>query len=98
MAINVAEVQPNAGGPSFHIHSFDQFYYVLEGELSVQVGLESFTARAHDLVVLPAGVPHRQSNEGSTPERHLTLIVPEPAAGDPWDIGVSFVPTGAVLD
>jgi hypothetical protein len=43
-------------------------------------------------------VPHRQWNETASPERHLTLIVPEPAAGEPWDIGVSFAPTGAVLD
>ena len=98
IALYVGLVEPGGAGPDTHIHHFDQFYYVLEGELSIRVGLDEFTARPHDLVVLPAGVPHRQSNEGASPERHLTLIVPEPADGDPWDIGVSFVPTGAVLD
>jgi mannose-6-phosphate isomerase-like protein (cupin superfamily) len=39
VAINVAEVQPGAGGPSFHIHSFDQCY-VLDGSMSVECWLE----------------------------------------------------------
>jgi mannose-6-phosphate isomerase-like protein (cupin superfamily) len=98
IALYVGLVEPGGAGPDTHIHHFDQFYYVLAGELSVEVGLDRLTANPHDLVVLPAGVPHRQWNEGSSPERHLTLIVPEPAVGDPWDVGVSFAPTGAVLD
>jgi mannose-6-phosphate isomerase-like protein (cupin superfamily) len=98
IALYVGLVEPGGAGPDTHIHHFDQFYYVLEGELSVEVGLDRLTANPHDLVVLPAGVPHKQGNEGSSPERHLTLIVPEPVAGEPWDLGVSFAPTGAVLD
>jgi mannose-6-phosphate isomerase-like protein (cupin superfamily) len=98
IALYVGLVESGGAGPDTHIHPFDQFYYVLDGELSVEVALDRLTANPHDLVVLPAGVPHRQWNEGSSPERHLTLIVPEPAVGDPWDVGVSFAPTGAVLD
>lgn len=98
VSLYVGVVEPGGAGPGTHIHHFDQFYYVLEGELSVEVGLEHHTARPHDLVVLPAGIPHRQWNEGPAPERHLTLIVPEPEGDEPWDVGVSFAPTGAVLD
>lgn len=98
VALYVGVVEPGGAGPDTHIHRFDQFYYVLEGELSIEVALQRSTARPHDLVVLPAGVPHRQWNEGPEPERHITLIVPEPAAGESWDLGVTFSATGAVLD
>jgi mannose-6-phosphate isomerase-like protein (cupin superfamily) len=94
MALYVGEVAPNRGGPGTHVHPFDQFYFVLEGELTVEVALHTLRATRHDLVILPAGVPHRQRNEGSVPERHLTLIVPEPPPGETWDVGVDFAPNG----
>jgi mannose-6-phosphate isomerase-like protein (cupin superfamily) len=94
MTLYVATVAPGAAGPGLHIHDFDQFYYVLEGTMSIEVGLRQLTANPHTLVVLPAGVPHRQWNEGPAPERHLTLIAPEPMPGLPWDIGVEFAATG----
>jgi mannose-6-phosphate isomerase-like protein (cupin superfamily) len=94
MALYLGEVAPNRGGPGTHVHPFDQFYFVLEGELTVEVALHTLTAARHDLVVLPAGVPHRQWNQGSVPERHLTLIVPEPQPGETWDVGVDFAPNG----
>jgi quercetin dioxygenase-like cupin family protein len=30
--------------------------------------------------VLPAGIIHRQRNDGREPEEHLSIITPEPAA------------------
>lgn len=90
MALYLGEVAAGAGGPDWHIHRFDQFYYVLEGELTVDVALDHFVAVPGDLVVLPAGVPHRQRNEGSAAERHLTLLIPEPHEGEEWDLPVEF--------
>jgi len=89
-------VEPGGSGPDTHIHRFDQFYYVLDGSLEIEVGLDRYVADRHTLVVLPAGVPHRQWNEGPSLERHLTLLVPEPLPGEPWDIGVELTPTGVV--
>jgi len=94
MTLYVGTVEPGGAGPDTHIHPFDQFYYVLDGNLSAEIALDKVTAGRHDLVVLPAGVPHRQWNEGATAERHLTLIVPEPVPGEPWDVGVELTPTG----
>ncbi|GES65601.1 DUF3500-domain-containing protein [Aspergillus terreus] len=74
-----AEVAANAGGPSTHIHEFDQYYFVLEGELTIEVALQKHVVPADTLVVLPAGVPHRQYNQ---------------APGRLWDYGVNFTPTG----
>ncbi|HWI74691.1 MAG TPA: cupin domain-containing protein [Baekduia sp.] len=94
MALYVGQVEPGGAGQGTHVHEFDQFYYVLEGELTVEVALQRFTAGPHDLVILPAGVPHRQWNEGTVAERHLTLLVPEPEPGGVWDAGVDFAPNG----
>ncbi|HLH66192.1 MAG TPA: cupin domain-containing protein [Solirubrobacteraceae bacterium] len=98
MTLYVGEVQPGGAGPATHVHRFDQFYYVLEGTLSGEIGLDSFTAGRHTLVVLPEGVPHRQFNRGPRLERHIALLVPEPTPGEPWDIGVRFESLGVVYD
>jgi mannose-6-phosphate isomerase-like protein (cupin superfamily) len=80
VAINIATVQPGHQGPDYHIHTFDQFYFVLRGQLTIDVGFERHEAGPLSLVVLPAGIIHRQRNEGREPEEHLSIITPEPAA------------------
>ncbi|MFT3864165.1 MAG: cupin domain-containing protein [Solirubrobacterales bacterium] len=86
----VGKVDPGAGGPPLHVHEFDQFYYVLEGRLSVEIGFETFVAEPNSLVVLPAGVPHRQWNDGPEIERHIAVNIPEGEAGTEWDVPVRF--------
>jgi quercetin dioxygenase-like cupin family protein len=98
ISLYVGEVAPGAAGPGLHVHEFDQFYYVLSGALNVQVGLESSVARPGTLVTLPAGVPHRQWNEGAEIERHLALLVPSPTPGKPLDVGVSLALSDEVID
>jgi len=93
MSLSVATLEPGAAGAPLHVHPFDQFHYVLEGALSVQVGLEHATAAAHTLVVLPEGVPHAHRNEGGAVERHISVIAPEPHPTDtaPWDVAVELI-------
>jgi quercetin dioxygenase-like cupin family protein len=92
--VNVSKTSPGRGGPSLHIHEFDQFFLVLEGILQVEIGLSAHTVPAGNLVVLPAGVPHRQWNGGEGIERHLAILAPPPVnphtPGDPWDVLVSL--------
>ncbi len=90
VAINVAEVQPNAGGPSYHIHAFDQFYYVLDGGMTIDIGLTQYQAGTHTLVVLPAGVVHQNRNSGTVLERHITILAPYPADGERLDVPVEL--------
>lgn len=92
--INYAEVDPGAAGPGTHVHAFDQYYFVLEGALTIDVALEHHTVGAGTLVVLPAGVPHRQYNAGDVTERHLAVLCPPPAPGEAWDEGVDFAANG----
>lgn len=93
VGLYIADMEPGKRGPITHIHDFDQFYFVLSGQLQVQVALEEHSVSPNSLVVLPAGVPHRQWNASAEPERHLTILVPEPphpSSEQRWDTVVEF--------
>lgn len=94
--VNYAEVDPGSEGPGTHIHPFDQYYLILEGELTVEVALQTHVVGPHTLVVLPAGVPHRQYNSGPGTEKHLAILTPAPRPGLPWDQGVDIAANGEV--
>jgi quercetin dioxygenase-like cupin family protein len=93
--VNYIELQPGSAGPDTHIHDFDQYYLVLDGELTVEVALQTHVVPPRALVVLPAGVPHRQYNNSTTAtEKHLAILAPPPQPVKPWDHGVTFQPNG----
>jgi mannose-6-phosphate isomerase-like protein (cupin superfamily) len=54
----------------------DEYTYVLEGEIGVQVGDEVRVARPGDLDFKPRGVPHSFWNAGDAPARALEIISP----------------------
>lgn len=88
----VAEItKGGGGGGGLHFHDFDQFYYILEGTLTVQVGRTRMEAGPNSLVVLPAGIVHSNVNERDEVERHLTIIVPEPEGDVRFDHQVRLV-------
>jgi mannose-6-phosphate isomerase-like protein (cupin superfamily) len=88
--IYAARLAPGAGGPALHFHDFDQFYYVLRGELTVQVGHETGVAKEGDLVMLPRGVVHTNWNDGLADEYHLAILTPEPEAEAQFDFKVDI--------
>jgi quercetin dioxygenase-like cupin family protein len=45
-----------------HRHDFEQLYYVLDGTLTLEIEGETLEAPAGSLLVIPAGVEHRNSN------------------------------------
>ncbi len=90
VALNVARVQPGHQGPDYHIHTFDQFYFVLRGRLSVDVGFERLEAGPLSLVALPAGIVHRQRNEGNEVEEHLAILTPEPPSNGRLDYQITM--------
>jgi quercetin dioxygenase-like cupin family protein len=94
--INAAVVQPGPG-PGWHIHEFDQFYYVQEGILTVEIANKQYEVHPHQLMVIPAGVPHRNWNNGTKQERHLAIIQPQPPEGAPMDYDVRFEMTGTAV-
>ena len=65
------------GGPPPHIHhDEDEAFYILDGQLKVQCGEESFTAESGAFVFLPRGVPHTFSVLGDDVARFLVICSP----------------------
>ncbi len=74
-ALSVFETSIGAG-PPLHVHDReDECFYVLDGEISVRCGDESFSATAGSFVFLPRGRPHRFWTTGE-PARLLLIAVP----------------------
>jgi quercetin dioxygenase-like cupin family protein len=69
-------VPPGWEGPPLHRHEFDEAYYVLEGELTFQIGDQLVTAAAGRLAFAAAGVPHTLTNLGEGDARYLLLSTP----------------------
>ncbi len=75
-ALFIDEVPPN-GGPPLHIHHReDETFYVLEGELVIQLGEEQFAAPAGSSTFLPKGVPHTFTNVTTETARALVVLTP----------------------
>jgi quercetin dioxygenase-like cupin family protein len=70
-------IGPRALAAPMHTHQReDEYTYVLEGEIGVQVGEEVLVARPGDLVFKPRGVPHAFWNAADEPARALEIISP----------------------
>ncbi len=70
-------IGPRVLASPLHTHEReDEYTYVLEGEVGVQVGNEVRVARPGDLVFKPRGVPHAFWNAGDAPARALEIISP----------------------
>lgn len=68
---------PPEGGPPPHVHRReDEAFWILEGELEITAGDETYRATAGSFVHLPRGVPHAYRNVGAGAARFLTLMVP----------------------
>jgi mannose-6-phosphate isomerase-like protein (cupin superfamily) len=83
-------VPPGTGTTSgLHVHPSDQLYYVLSGTMHARVGEQTRVVGPGNLVIIPAGTPHWNWNEGTQDELHFEIIVPPPPAGIPLVTPVS---------
>ncbi|MFB3765627.1 MAG: cupin domain-containing protein [Methanotrichaceae archaeon] len=62
-----------------HITPVDVFFYILEGNITVEIGDERIMAGPDVLVESPAKIPHRLANEGNSRGRVLVVKTPRPA-------------------
>jgi quercetin dioxygenase-like cupin family protein len=73
----VESLIPPGASPPLHIHrGEDEAFYVLEGELTMRFGEDTFRAGPGSYVFLPRDIPHTFVVEGDTPARMLTIISP----------------------
>jgi mannose-6-phosphate isomerase-like protein (cupin superfamily) len=83
-------VPPGLGTSSgLHTHPSDQLYYVLTGTMHARVGERTYVVGPGHLVIIPAGTPHWNWNEGAEDELHFEVIVPPAPAGTPLVTPVS---------
>jgi quercetin dioxygenase-like cupin family protein len=70
-------IVPPGGGPPPHVHSREaEGFYVLEGEITLQVGDNRLVASAGMFANMPVGTPHSFKNEGSQTARMLISVAP----------------------
>ncbi len=68
---------PRFPGPGLHAHpAHDEIFYVLDGELRIQVGDEQTTLPAGSFAFGPRGTPHTFANHTHEPTRYLFGFVP----------------------
>ncbi len=71
-----ATVMPGEGAPLHIHHNEDETFHVLEGEIRVWCGEETFIAAAGGTAILPRGIPHRFRNESDAPARAIVQCTP----------------------
>jgi mannose-6-phosphate isomerase-like protein (cupin superfamily) len=78
-AVSVFEggLAARTAGPPLHVHGReDEALYILEGQVTIQLGQQTILADAGAFVWMPRGVPHTFANAGLVPARMLGLAVP----------------------
>ncbi len=84
-------IVPPGGGPPHHLHRReDETFYVLEGELTLQIGDETLIACPGTFVNLPIGNPHSFRNETGKTARILISLIPSGLEDYFWEIGQRF--------
>ncbi len=76
---------PGDGSPGgLHIHDVDQMFYIVRGTMSIEIEGTTYRCGPGSLVVFPAGVPHRNWNDGGEPTVHLAFNTPLPDPRKPF--------------
>jgi quercetin dioxygenase-like cupin family protein len=82
-------IVPPGGGPPPHVHSREEEgFYILEGEITFQIGDKRLVAGAGTFANMPVGTPHSFKNESGKPARMVISVAP---AGLEWmffEVGV----------
>src|SRR4026207_1579465 len=60
-----------------HFHSFEESFYVLAGELLLELDGRAHRLNQGDFVLMPVGVWHALGNAGSDPVRILAINTPQ---------------------
>jgi len=64
---------PPGSGPALHSHPYEEIFIVQEGQATLTVGDTTIEATSGQIVIVPAGVPHKFVNSGSGPLRQLDI-------------------------
>ena len=76
VSIIESEMPAGAKGPPLHTHEFDEAFYVLEGELTIQLADELLIVAAGEVGFAPSGTPHTLANRGAKVARFVIVCTP----------------------
>ena len=82
VSVIVVDSEPG-DGPRLHRHPYEEVFVVLEGEATFTLGDQQRVVRGGEIVVAPAGVPHRFVNSGAGRLRQVD-IHPRPRFETEW--------------
>ena len=78
----VADLAPG-DGPRLHRHPYEEVFVVHEGRATFTAGEETLDAEVGQVVVVPAGTPHKFINTGEGRLR-VTSVHPRPQTEGEW--------------
>ena len=61
-----------------HVHSYEEGFYILEGQAIVVINDEAYLLGPGDFGAVKVGAPHGWRNAGSSPVRWLQMAAPQP--------------------
>ena len=86
-------IVPPGGGPPPHVHSREEEgFYILEGEITFQIGDQRVVATAGMFANMPVGTPHSFKNESPRPARMLISVAPAGLEQMFFEVGVPVAP------
>jgi mannose-6-phosphate isomerase-like protein (cupin superfamily) len=66
------EAQPGSG-PQLHSHPYEEIFIVQEGQATLTIGDATIEATGGQIVIVPAGVPHKFVNSGTGMLRQVDI-------------------------
>lgn len=82
---NICQLEPG-GRVNTHIHTYEESFYVLEGQLTVETGDGRFGLVPGDYGVVHVAAAHAVHNLGTTTVRWAEMHAPQPRAGKPGEV------------
>lgn len=75
----------HGGWISAHVHSFEESFYVLEGEVFLTIENATHKLAPGDCGLIPVGAPHAWRASDGEPARWLEMLAPTPRVAGPAD-------------
>lgn len=73
----VEGIMPEGSAVPLHVHQHeDEIFHVLEGEVTLQLGEETYHGKAGDIIYLPREIPHSIATKGKVTARVLNYVFP----------------------
>ena len=64
---------PPGNGPRLHKHPYEEVFIIQEGTATFTIGSTTLEAKAGQIAIVPAGVPHKFINTGDGPLRQIDI-------------------------